>query len=190
MKKQQALAIITLTLLCTILCAASIQTQVKAAPSPPKPSDTVTVTMSVTDINGNPVEEMSRIPISTTVYVWGSYKESSGRAGTINVTVCYSSTNPYHWSAPTILFPTTTENSPFGSADNQVYLTDYQFKQPGYYLFTLTGVALNNVSNRITDTVSVTAGPVLSEPATLGALALCFVALGAVFFQKKKPAKQ
>lgn len=191
MKKQLMLIFITLSLLIIVLCVASSATQVNALPNPPKQGQKVIVTMSVTDINGNPVQDMSSVPLSTVVYIWGSYAETPGNEpGNIEVTVCYSSTSPYHWSAPVVLVPSTPETSPFGSAGNEIYLADYQLSQPGYYLFELTGNSINSVSNRITDTVTVTAGPVLSEPATLSALALCFVAVGAVLVRKKKPAKQ
>ncbi len=191
MKKQQILFFVTLGLLVLLVSVASIA-QVKAAPDPPKTGYKVIVTMSVTDVHGNPVQDMSNLPLSTTVYIWGSYAETPGNApGNIEVTVSYSSTAaPYHWSAPVVLLPLTPETSPFGTAGNEVYLTDYQVQLPGYYLFVLVGNSTNNVNNSITDTVSVTAGPVLSEPATLGALALCFVAVGTVLVRKKRPSNQ
>jgi hypothetical protein len=61
----------------------------------------------------------------------------------------------------------------------------YTVDTPGWYIFEFN--AGNNIKSQASANAS--AGPVLSEPATLAALGLCFVAVGAVLVRKKR-AKQ
>lgn len=117
------------------------------------------------------------VPLGTTFTVKTSYTGASTVKYSLTVWYSTDQDGTYH-KIDTLA---NNENINSGETLSHTYTVD----TPGWYIFQFE--AGNKITNQASANAS--AGPVLSEPATLAALGLCFAAVGVVLV-RRKPTKK
>jgi hypothetical protein len=144
------------------------------------------VYLMITDALGNEMSDYSTIPLNAEGDVTRGYVNTNPAiAATVTVSVS---------RGPSADGPWTNEETLWGPgimlSGEEVTLPDpYKFEYVGYYNFTIVGETPGAGTKSKSDIYTVTAGPVLSEPATIAALGISMAVIG-VLLVRKKSSKQ